>query len=97
MELAATVAAARTKDIAGEALAVDANENWFVGLDFSFGEGKMFLAGVELAGVEGESEFSEVCRKFNVLDFLNEFFFASPVFDQRFDDPISGRALLAKA
>jgi len=85
VELAATVAAARTKDIAGEALAVDANENWFVGLDFSFDEGKMFLAGVELAGVEGESKFPEVCWKFNVLYFLNEFFFASPVFDQRFD------------
>ena len=84
MQLRSTVAAARTKDIAGEAFAVNADQDIFPASDVPAHEREVIFA-IKLGAIQVKIEIAVIGRHPDDLDTFHQFFPGTAVFDQAGD------------
>ena len=81
MELRATIATAGTEDIAGEAFAVNADENIFLSGHFATNEGEMMLA-IDFGTIEVKGEIAVIGWEVHDLDPFDQFFAGAAILDE---------------
>src|SRR2546423_1010558 len=84
MKLRATIATARSEDIAREAFAMHTHEDILLLRDFALHQSKVMLA-VEFGAVKMKLKIAVVRRHLDDFDFLDQLLAAAPVFDEVLD------------
>jgi hypothetical protein len=84
VQLRPAIATARAEDIAGEAFAVDADENAFSAAYVTANEGDVMLA-IHFGAIEMQVEIAVVRGHLDDFNRFNEFFAGAAMFDERGD------------